>query len=95
MTDPFNMEESFDEAMFQVNCLQFEVDLYPLEVMEAAQMIVQEFGETMLRPPKCIFMPTRQLCRKIINAILKFGKTDTLECFLLRFGLLDGNRYIN
>jgi hypothetical protein len=95
MCDPFHMEESFDEAIFRANCLQFEVDLYPFSVMEKAQEIAEKYGEDNLVPPRCIFIPTRQMCRKIINAVLKFGTTDTLECFLLRFGLLDGNRHLN
>jgi hypothetical protein len=49
-----------------------------------------------IKPPKCIFIPTREMVRTMIRAIYKWGSTDTTEAFLLRFGLLDDpNWYMN
>lgn len=39
--------------------------------------------------PSCIFLPHRTVIRQIIKANVKFSKNDSLDKFLLRFGLVD------
>ena len=39
-----------------------------------------------VQPPKMIFVPSKSLLRKMIRAMLKYGKD---EKFLLRFALLE------
>jgi hypothetical protein len=42
-----------------------------------------------LQPPKCVFIPGRQLCRKMIRALIKWGNSETSSEFLMRFGLVE------
>jgi hypothetical protein len=72
----------------------FEVDVYPKDVMSELHEAVEKTGS--IKPPKCIFIPTRKMVRTMIRAIYKWGSKDTTEAFLLRFGLLDDpNWYMN
>ena len=41
----------------------------------------------MEKPPRMIFMPSKSVIKTMVKANLKYGATDTLDQFLLRFGL--------
>jgi hypothetical protein len=41
----------------------------------------------MEKPPRMIFMPSKSVIKTMVKANLKYGATDTLNQFLLRFGL--------
>ena len=47
-------------------------------------------------PPRCVFIPDVGVMRCMMLANVKFSWTDTLDEFLLRFGLLDNEElYLN
>ena len=41
-----------------------------------------------VEPPKTIFLPSKEIIRMFIKANIKWGRTDTEENFLMRFGLM-------
>jgi hypothetical protein len=43
--------------------------------------------------PKVIFLPNREVMRVMILGVVKFGKKDRLEQFLLRFGLMEDQQW--
>ena len=45
------------------------------------------------RPPKLIFLPDDNLIQVMIKANLRFSRRDQLFQFLLRFGLLEGEKF--
>ena len=45
--------------------------------------------QTAFDHPKCIFVPSRELIRTLILALVEWGN-EPGKAFLLRFGLLDG-----
>jgi hypothetical protein len=47
-----------------------------------------------VRPPRVIFLPEKDLSRKILRAIAEFGVKEGKEKMLLRFALV-GNRRVD
>ena len=45
--------------------------------------------DNIVRLPKVIFVPDRSIMRCMITANLKYSKRDSLEEFLLRFGVVE------
>ena len=45
--------------------------------------------ERKFRPPKTMFLPNREMIRIMIHANIKWSKTDKIDRFLLRFGILE------
>ena len=70
----------------------FYVDTYPAEILGGVRDALEE--KKLIRAPKCIFKPSKNLLRIMIKSLLHFGNEDQ-EPFLLKFGLLvDPNRYL-
>jgi hypothetical protein len=44
--------------------------------------------------PKCLFIPSDKILRLFMKALAKFGNEDSVDVFLLRFGLIDPNQVI-
>ena len=40
-------------------------------------------------PPRCIYLPTKELMRKLITYVAQKSKSETNETFLVKFGLLE------
>jgi hypothetical protein len=71
-----------------MNDLDFKVEIYPHQIMQSVCHAVTLMKE--LEPPKCVFIPSRDLCRKMIRALVKYGgNTEDRFSFFLRFGLVD------
>jgi len=84
MTDPFEPKKSLALAMVKVRKLQLFSIVYPEELMNIS------FADLAVKnpsPPKIIFLPSTELVRRMIKALVKFGDTETKQNFLLRFGL--------
>ena len=63
-------------------------DVYPKEIMKAC---IKEN-----RHPKCIFVPSRRMLRKMVKALLRKKPEESQVDFLLKFGLLDNPiKYLN
>jgi hypothetical protein len=45
--------------------------------------------EKQVTPPKCVFIPERRIVRKMIKALIKFGKIEDPVKFFMRFGLAE------
>ncbi len=91
MIDPFR-PESIDEAKTIIEELQFDKDVYSESVMGPLRAKVDEdpYKES-FDHPKCIFVPSREITRVIIRALVEFG-SESENTFLLRFGLLEHPR---
>ena len=87
LVDPFNQAKSLQLAESQIISYDFAKEVYPSfnikEILEATK------EKRNIKPPKCIFLPSREIVRAMIRAIMKWGNSDTEEAFFLRFGLLD------
>ena len=84
LPDPFNTKEAIDDALLEVKTFDFWSEVYPNSVMEVLIEAVR--NKENVHPPRCIFVPNRDVIRTIIKALIKF-KDDNDEIFLLRFGL--------
>jgi hypothetical protein len=85
MADPFETD-SMSEANNHIKTLDFFSTVYPESVVRLA-------GEV---PPKCIWLPYREMVEKIIKAVALYGRIENSEAFLLRFGLLNDQQwYLN
>jgi hypothetical protein len=78
MCDP-NDPDSYVAAMDYITSLEFDSNIYA--------------GQTLsyLKPPKSVFIPTREFARKMMRALIDFGKTDPRDVFFARFGLLENH----
>lgn len=45
------------------------------------------------RVPKVVFLPSETIMRTMIMANLKFAMTDSIENFLLKFGVVDNEAW--
>ena len=73
LTDPFDQKDSWVRSKEIIDNYRFSKKVYTKMTKKEA--------------PKLVFLPSRNLCRSMILANLIFSKKDTLEQFLLRFGL--------
>ena len=89
MLDPFD-DEASQKAQSEIESVNFSTYVYTEEKSLANTQ------QDITKLPKCTFLPSQELVRKMIRAIFKWGATDTEEAFFLRFGLLeDPNWYLN
>lgn len=87
LINPFS-DRGLEDAKNALIPVTFSIDVYPKKIV--AEIIEKsETTGTVIKPPKCIFLPNKQMIRLMIRAAFKWAKTDTEEAFLLRFGLLD------
>ena len=87
MFDPFNEEASIVHAQEFIENAEFNEDIYPAGVIEPLiNKIAESTGS--YRHPRCIFLPSEKVVRSMLKALITFGKKDTTDQFLLRFGLL-------
>jgi len=85
MSDPICPEESLKVAESVIKNLNFFYDMYPKEVMDKVKERI-EYGYDM-DPPKCIFVPSKDVMRTIIKGLLKFGHIEEEKLMLARLGL--------
>ena len=79
MCDPFNPEKGLSEAKEYIDNLTFHHNIYEGKILSDT------------KPPKTIFIPTKELKRRIIKACIYFGQSEPKEAFFMRFGLLDNH----
>ena len=84
--DPFE-DNSVSKALQEVNQMKFSKEIYPDYIMGPLIRAVHQ--KNSIQHPKCIFVPDRQVCRKIIKALIRFGDTESSTEFFLRFGLVE------
>jgi hypothetical protein len=87
LINPYS-DRGLEDAQNALIPVTFSVDVYPKKIIKEL-IETSEAKGTPIKPPKCIFLPNKQMIRQMIRAAMKWGKTDTEEAFLLRFGLLD------
>jgi len=75
MSDPLSYKDSMKASYQCIRRLDFYQDVYP-------QGEVPEL-------PKAIFLPSKQIMRVMIKALLKYASHEPPEKFLLRFGLFN------
>jgi hypothetical protein len=85
MSDPFDPVDSLKVAEVEIKNYNFYYDLYPEEVRYRIEQSIA--AGNYFDPPKCIFIPTQELVRTIMKAILKFGHIEDERVLLGRFGL--------
>ena len=85
MADPFATKATLVDAISHVKTFDFYTYVYPEDVIDQFLEAVTESDNLVL--PKCIFVPSQKLCRKIIKATLKFGGENESR-FFMRFGLV-------
>lgn len=88
MADPFSSRKSLSSALSTVKTIDFYTEVYgPLtkELLEAVRS-----GQN-IKPPKTRFVPSRQLFRKMMRAVVRFGDHGEPTRFLMRFGLVENN----
>jgi len=90
LTDPIESQVSLVEARKVVSNLEFETSAYPLKVIcPIYKDVIDHPYDDVYTYPKCIFMPSRALLRKIFPVMVKFASQESDQEFLLRFGLLE------
>ena len=67
MTDPFKPKTSMLDTISYCRTFDFYTEVYPQAMIEA--MMVAMLREDSIQPPKCIFLPTKELSRKMIKAL--------------------------
>jgi hypothetical protein len=87
MCDPYNTEESLEKVLDNFTKSNFYLWLYPEKVMQKMKETIAKIGRS--PPPKLIFMPTRELVRLMMRALLDFGPAYKESAFLLKFGLIE------
>ena len=71
MADPTETKKSLNEAINTIRTYDFFTEVYPNYIM---QPIIEAFlNEGSITPPKTVFLPTRNLWRKMIRAIVRYG----------------------
>ena len=84
MINPFK-EDSISQMKANLQSWIYSKLVYPRRCYKFTN------DETMIVPPRMIFIPSKSVIRTMVKANLMYGETDTLEQFLLRFGLLDSD----
>jgi hypothetical protein len=71
MFDPTKKSNSIQSVMKAAEQLNFYTQVYPEHIMEDYEYHARVNGA--IKPPKCIFLPTKDLIRKMIDTNLKFA----------------------
>jgi len=71
----------------EIRILDFYTQVYPDSIVEECLLAVS-LGLS-IKPPRCIFLPSKDMYKIMIQANLKYSKKDNLQTFLLRFGLIE------
>ena len=74
-------------ALKEVKAFDFNEEIYPKNIMSPIIEAIK-LNET-FQHPKCMFVPDRQLVRKMVKALIRFGNMETYSEFFLRFGLVE------
>ena len=89
-----NNKKSLEDCEKVASSIDFYTNVYPDHVIDP--LIHATRVKRAIIPPKCIFLPCKELIRTVVKANLKHAKKDTLQEFLLRFGLMENpNWYLN
>jgi hypothetical protein len=84
-SDPLRPLHSVKRALRYIKRIEFDKKVY------SAQFLGTQIDKTArIRAPNCIFLPEKQMFKRMVRAFHKYGKEDSEETFLLRFGLVDG-----
>jgi len=87
MTNPFDTRRSIERSKTEVKLFDFYTEVYPKYIFGAIIEAIK--NKEPVKPPKCVFVPSKDVMRSMIKALVKYGKRDSREMFLLRFGLID------
>lgn len=71
LVDPFNLKSSMEVAEMELKIFDFYIDVYPNAVVEACLKAVKE--KSNFRPPKCIFIPNKEMMRTMIKALIMWN----------------------
>jgi hypothetical protein len=87
MYNPLEGKKQKEVARKTLKQYDFFTQVYPVNVLGLLLEAVRT--KKSIKPPPCIFMPSKKVIKDMVISNLKFSKKDTIENFLLRFGLLD------
>ena len=71
MFDPTDSEATLEDALSYIQQIDYRKEVYLNLKMEAC---AAAFGPNSVKPPKSIFMPTRKFIRKMMRAMIKYGR---------------------
>ena len=90
MVDPFRFDESLEEVKQIVEEQDFSTDVYPQQIMGPLRREIKEKPDLVIFDhPKLIFVPSQEIIRTMIRALVEWGNKEPENIFLLRFGLLE------
>ena len=85
MFNPLN-PESPSLVQETIKTHDYYTSVYPDHIMDEVYENVA--SKRSIRPPKCIFMPSREVVRIMIKANILYSKQDCIEDFICRFGVI-------
>jgi len=89
--DPAN-SKSLKNCLEHVDQLDFYTQIYPEEYLTPYIEAITSVSKS-IQAPRLIFLPSEEMVRRIIATNIKYAQKDSLEEFLLRFGLLEHMKY--
>ena len=88
MSDPFSVKSGFDEPLDAAKLLKFKDDVYPRDG-KSSKLLEALFKGDGYETVKCIFIPSREIVRSMVQCLVKYGNSESPTAFLLRFCLLE------
>ena len=88
MSDPFSVKSGFDEPLDAAKLLKFKDDVYPRDG-KSSKLLEALFKGDGYETVKCIFIPSREIVRSMVQCLVKHGNSESPTAFLLRFCLLE------
>ena len=78
LATPFETEKSLKKGQKIIEEFDIKKMLYPPKIMDPVfDNMMSEEGYGRVQPPKCVFVPSVRLIRRVAKAILQYGATDT------------------
>jgi hypothetical protein len=87
-------KKSVEKCKKELSTRDFLMNVYPEDVIARFSSSVHNSNRGLhAPPPSMLFKPTRKLIRIMIQANLRWSSKESLEHFLLRFGMLDDPKW--
>ena len=87
MADPFQPNKGILKAKDMVKRLDYSKEIYSKSLMKA--IVEALIAKENIKSPQTIFIPSKEVLRKMIRAVIKFGECKDRARFFLRFGLVE------
>ena len=70
LCDPFHTVEALKRGIVRVKGYKMISDIYPKQIMGPLIKAIKVDKLVDVRPPKCVFVPSKELWRRIIRGLL-------------------------